>query len=108
MPFWCSHLRVPFAAVSTVPKSRTNPQFNKDALPGVLASQHGIEYLWMGKELGGLRSRDKSSDMNAGWDNDSFRGNPQFCWLGVGAGRRGGHGAWGRKSGPEYQHVCGV
>lgn len=41
-------------------------QFNREALEGQLAAEHGIQYKWMGKELGGLRSRDKSSEANAG------------------------------------------
>jgi hypothetical protein len=41
-------------------------QFNRDALEQQLAAEHGIQYKWMGKELGGLRSRDKSSEANAG------------------------------------------
>ena len=60
--------------VRTIPKSRTNPQFNKDTLEDELPSQHGLQYVWMGKELGGLRKRDKSSELNAGWHNASFRG----------------------------------
>ncbi len=43
--------------VRTLPKSGTNPQFNKDTLSLELPSQHGIGYRWLGKELGGLRSR---------------------------------------------------
>lgn len=41
-------------------------QFNKEALEQQLPEQHGIQYKWMGKELGGLRKRDKSSEANAG------------------------------------------
>lgn len=49
-------------------------QFNKDALSQQLPAEFGIRYEWLGKELGGLRSRNKSSELNSGWDNAAFRG----------------------------------
>lgn len=73
--------------VRTVPRSRTNPQHNREALAAELP-RHGISYLYLGKELGGLRKADKSSELNAGWDNASFRG-----W--VGHSRSG----WGVRAG---------
>lgn len=57
--------------VRTVPRSRKNPQFNKDSLEQVLA-ESGIEYIH-GKDLGGLRHPSKES-ANTGWTNESFRG----------------------------------
>ena len=57
--------------VRTVPKSRHNPQFNRDALPGTLR-EAGIGYLHMPR-LGGLRHPRKDS-INLGWRNASFRG----------------------------------
>ncbi len=57
--------------VRTVPRSRHNPQFNRDTLPDSLA-QVGIQYLHLG-ELGGLRHARKDST-NTGWRNTSFRG----------------------------------
>jgi len=59
--------------VRTVPRSRTNPQFNQDALPAALAKA-GISYVHI-PELGGLRSRRKGeeSSPNSFWDNASFR-----------------------------------
>ena len=59
--------------VRTVPRSRTNPQFNKDTLPSALG-EFGIGYIHL-PELGGLRSRRKSVDVspNDFWDNQSFR-----------------------------------
>lgn len=60
--------------VRTVPRSRTNPQFNKDSLSQDLPTNHDVKYIWMGAELGGLRKMDKTSVLNAGWDNASFRG----------------------------------
>jgi len=58
--------------VRTVPRSRTNPQYNGDVLPETLAaSQIGYEHI---AALGGLRhkSRDVAASVNAFWQNDSF------------------------------------
>ena len=57
--------------VRTVPRSRHNPQFNRENLPGSL-SDAGISYIHF-PELGGLR-RTTSSSPNTGWRNLSFRG----------------------------------
>ena len=57
--------------VRTVPRSRHNPQFNKDSLPGVLG-RAGIAYTHM-PSLGGLRHPHKDSQ-NLGWQNEGFRG----------------------------------
>jgi uncharacterized protein (DUF488 family) len=59
--------------VRTVPRSRTNPQFNKDTLPGsLLQFQIGYEHI---AELGGLRGRRRSAEPspNGFWQNESFR-----------------------------------
>jgi uncharacterized protein (DUF488 family) len=58
--------------VRTVPRSRTNPQFNRDALPASLAA-HGIAYEHFAA-LGGLRGKQPgvSPDVNAFWENKSF------------------------------------
>ena len=58
--------------VRTVPRSRHNPQFNKDSLGKYLRARR-INYRHM-KELGGLRHARKDSLINAGWRNASFRG----------------------------------
>jgi uncharacterized protein (DUF488 family) len=60
------------ADVRTVPRSRTNPQFNRDALPESLAAR-GIAYEHIAS-LGGLRRRDRdvAPDVNAYWQNESF------------------------------------
>ena len=57
--------------VRTVPRSRHNPQFNRDTLPDSLKSA-GIGYVHM-PELGGLRRAARDS-INMGWQNASFRG----------------------------------
>jgi uncharacterized protein (DUF488 family) len=57
--------------VRTVPRSRHNPQFNRDALPASLHAAH-IKYQHM-PELGGLRHARKDST-NLAWRNLSFRG----------------------------------
>jgi len=58
--------------VRTVPRSRTNPQYNEDVLPREL-EPHGIGYVRIA-ELGGLRgrSRDVPPEVNAFWKNQSF------------------------------------
>ena len=57
--------------IRTVPRSRTNPQFNRDTLPNSLKDA-GIEYLHMA-ELGGLRHA-RADSPNSAWRNASFRG----------------------------------
>jgi uncharacterized protein (DUF488 family) len=57
--------------VRTVPRSRRNPQFNKDGLPFALkAAKIGYRHL---PELGGLRHPRRDS-LNTAWRNASFRG----------------------------------
>jgi uncharacterized protein (DUF488 family) len=58
--------------VRTVPRSRTNPQFNKDAMPGSL-ERYGIGYRHIAA-LGGLRGRkvEVPADVNGFWENQSF------------------------------------
>jgi hypothetical protein len=57
--------------VRTVPRSRHNPQFNRDTLPADL-ERAGIGYRHMGG-LGGLR-KTRPDSVNRGWRNLSFRG----------------------------------
>jgi uncharacterized protein (DUF488 family) len=57
--------------VRTIPRSRHNPQFNGDRLPGSL-KKAGIRYRHM-PGLGGLRHARRDS-INLGWHNTSFRG----------------------------------
>jgi len=57
--------------VRTVPKSRRNPQFNREHLPSVLEPV-GISYTHV-PGLGGFR-RPRSDSPNQGWRNLSFRG----------------------------------
>ncbi len=57
--------------VRTVPRSRHNPQFNRESLPAPLAAA-GITYVHM-PGLGGLRHARKDS-INTAWRNASFRG----------------------------------
>lgn len=60
------------ADVRTVPRSRTNPQFNRDVLPPSLAAS-GIGYEHIAS-LGGLRGRrhEVGREVNAYWQNESF------------------------------------
>jgi len=68
--------------VRTIPRSRRNPQFNRENLPASLEVA-GIGYRHM-PGLGGLRHARKDS-VNTGWRNASFRGyadymqTPEFC-----------------------------
>ena len=57
--------------VRTVPRSRHNPQFNKDSLPSAL-KKAGLNYVHL-PGLGGLRHARRDS-VNIGWRNASFRG----------------------------------
>jgi uncharacterized protein (DUF488 family) len=57
--------------VRTVPRSRHNPQFNQDSLPGSL-KKADLAYVHM-PGLGGLRHAKRDS-FNMGWRNASFRG----------------------------------
>lgn len=55
----------------TVPRSRHNPQFNRETLPQALR-EAGIRYVYF-PGLGGLRHANRDSP-NTGWRNASFRG----------------------------------
>jgi uncharacterized protein (DUF488 family) len=57
--------------VRTVPRSRHNPQFNKENLPENLKVD-GMKYIHM-PELGGFR-RPHPDSVNLAWENKSFRG----------------------------------
>lgn len=57
--------------VRTVPRSRHNPQFNRDALPASLEAAN-ISYAHLAG-LGGLRHA-RADSPNTGWHNLSFRG----------------------------------
>lgn len=59
------------ADVRTVPRSRHNPQFNRETLPQTLADA-GITYVHV-KGLGGLRHAVAGS-VNTGWRSPGFRG----------------------------------
>lgn len=61
--------------IRTVPRSRTNPQYNQDSLPDALVAER-LKYTHLAG-LGGLRSRNKAFPVgespNSGWENSSFR-----------------------------------
>ena len=59
--------------VRSIPRSRTNPQFNADALPGPLGDA-GIGYRHL-SSLGGLRHRKKGAptSLNTFWHVAAFR-----------------------------------
>jgi len=57
--------------IRTIPRSRHNPQFNRDTL-GPALRKSGIAYVHL-RKLGGLRHAKRDS-VNLGWHNTSFRG----------------------------------
>jgi uncharacterized protein (DUF488 family) len=59
------------ADVRAIPRSRTNPQFNIEALPSELAA-YGVGYEHF-PELGGRRGRALDASPNQFWENASFR-----------------------------------
>lgn len=61
--------------VRAFPRSRRNPQFNKERLRYFL-SPYGIAYKWMGKRLGGYRKKSEGlgkNSPNKGWKTEGFR-----------------------------------
>ncbi len=65
--------------VRTIPRSRRNPQFNRDTLGPALRNRR-IAYRHMQK-LGGLR-RTRPDSVNTGWRNTSFRGYADYMQTG--------------------------
>lgn len=57
--------------IRTIPRSRHNPQFNKEALP-VSLKKSEIKYVHVAN-LGGLR-KPREDSINLAWRNESFRG----------------------------------
>lgn len=70
------------ADVRSVPRSRTNPQYNRDTLPGSLA-EAGVGYEHIAK-LGGLRGhrRGVPPSPNGWWENASFRNYADYAMTG--------------------------
>ncbi len=64
--------------VRTVPRSRHNPQFNRETLPTSLEAA-GIRYHHM-PDLGGLRHPRRDS-VNTAWRNSSFRGYADYMHM---------------------------
>jgi len=67
------------ADIRTVPRSRKNPQFEREVLARVLPSR-GIRYVHLAR-LGGLRHPRRSSP-NGAWRNASFRGYADYMQTG--------------------------
>ena len=65
-----SHSITMLVDIRTIPKSRHNPQYEKESLKNSLNLQ-GIKYVYL-ENLGGLRTASKNSTNNA-WRNKSFR-----------------------------------
>src|ERR1044071_1449713 len=68
--------------VRTVPRSRTNPQFDRDALANSLAG-FDIDYRHIAA-LGGLRRRQREipASVNAYWENQSFHNYADYAMSG--------------------------
>jgi uncharacterized protein (DUF488 family) len=66
-----AHAVTKIVDVRTVPRSRHNPQFNRETLPDHLKAPH-VTYVHM-PGLGGLR-HPRPDSPNTGWRNASFRG----------------------------------
>lgn len=59
------------ADIRTIPRSRHNPQYDRETLPSALRP-YGLTYAHL-PHLGGLR-RPRKDSINTAWRNDSFRG----------------------------------
>ncbi|GEJ58999.1 DUF488 domain-containing protein [Anaeromyxobacter diazotrophicus] len=70
---------VTLADIRTIPRSRRNPQFAREALEPALAAA-GIRYAHLAR-LGGLRHARKDSP-NGAWRNASFRGYADYMQTG--------------------------
>jgi uncharacterized protein (DUF488 family) len=66
-----AHGVVCLADIRTIPRSRRNPQFNRETLAATLPAA-GIRYEHV-PALGGLR-RPRADSINTAWRNDAFRG----------------------------------
>jgi uncharacterized protein (DUF488 family) len=69
--------------VRTIPRSRTNPQYNGDVLPEALSQfQIGYEHIAV---LGGLRGKnhDVPPNVNAFWRNQSFHNYADYTLTGI-------------------------
>jgi uncharacterized protein (DUF488 family) len=83
------------ADVRTIPRSRTNPQYNSEVLPTELKSLD-LDYVHI-PELGGLRSRRSlARAVNGFWKNESFHNYADYAMgeefrSGLGKLRQAGH-----------------
>ena len=66
-----AHAIVRLVDIRTIPRSRHNPQFNRESLSESL-KEPAIEYVLV-RQLGGLR-HPKPDSVNTDWRNSSFRG----------------------------------
>ena len=68
--------------IRTIPRSRTNPQFNQDVMPDALAAV-GMSYQHIAP-LGGLRSKSKTvaREVNGHWENNSFHNYADYALSG--------------------------
>lgn len=63
------------ADIRAFPVSKRNPQFNRETIE-VSLDQCAIQYLWLGRELGGYRKKSEGlgeKSPNKGWTREGFR-----------------------------------
>lgn len=60
------------ADIRAFPGSRRHPHFARESLVESMPA-HGIEYHWLGKQLGGRRRKSAGESPNTGLRNESFR-----------------------------------
>jgi len=65
------------ADVRSSPFSRYSPQFNRDRLAGALKAA-GIEYVWLGEQLGGRPPEDRLYDASGRVDYAALAEHPRF------------------------------
>jgi len=68
--------------VRSIPRSRTNPQYNLDTLPATLA-EYQLDHTYI-RELGGRRPRQRSvaPELNSFWKNQSFHNYADYALSG--------------------------
>lgn len=71
--------------VRTIPRSRTNPQYNREALPGSLS---GFQVAYESRSLAVVaRAKNIATEANAFWENQSFHNYADYA---MGGGFRSG------------------
>ena len=70
--------------VRTIPRSRTNPQYNREALPGSLS---GFQVAYESRSLAVVaRAKNIATEANAFWENQSFHNYADYAMVGFRSG----------------------